>query len=181
MAELFHVNDTVVYGTTGVCLITDISEKEFYGKKIKYYTLKPIYQKASVIFVPMNNAKLKSKMRPVLSATEIYSIIRSFSDVEEGWIENDNARRERFSEILKSGERKDLVRMIKSLCAHRETQKENGRKLHASDERILNEAQKLLYEEFAHVLKIEPEQVLSLILNEISVEEKDNTNYTALK
>ncbi|MDD4413972.1 MAG: CarD family transcriptional regulator [Oscillospiraceae bacterium] len=173
---MFHVNDTVVYGTTGVCLITDISEKDFYGKKIKYYTLKPIYQKASVIFVPMNNTKLKSKMRPLLTASEINSIIHSLSDVEEGWIENDNARRERFSEILKSGDRKDIVRMIKSLYAHREIQKENGRKLHAPDERILNDAQQLLHEEFAHVLKIEPEQVLPLILNEICVEEKDNAN-----
>ncbi len=44
--------------------------------------------------------------------------------------------------------------------------------MHIADERFLNEAEKLLYEEFAHVLQIERNQVLPFILKQIQPEEK---------
>ena len=44
--------------------------------------------------------------------------------------------------------------------------------MHVADERFLNEAEKLLHEEFAHVLHIKREQVLSFIFEQIKIEER---------
>lgn len=171
--ELFKVNDTVLYGSHGVCLIADISPKEFCGKTKEYYTLRPVYENKSVIFVPADNAALKAKMRRILSTSEIYSIIRSMPDEENIWIENDTERKEKYSEILKNGNRRALMQMIKTIYIHRESLKAKGRKLRSSDERLFNDAEKMLYEEFAHVLNISRDEVLPFILEQIKVDEKN--------
>ena len=49
---------------------------------------------------------------------------------------------------------------------------EKGKKLHVNDARIFIEAEKMLYEEFAHVLHIEREQVLPFIMEQMEVEKK---------
>ena len=42
-----------------------------------------------------------------------------------------------------------------------------GKKLHAADERIMKEAEKLLYDEFSVVFDIRPEEVLPLIMKRL--------------
>ena len=49
---MFKVDDTVVYGTAGVCVISEIREMEICGSTADYYVLKPVDSKASQIFVP---------------------------------------------------------------------------------------------------------------------------------
>ncbi|MDP4120547.1 MAG: CarD family transcriptional regulator [Bacillota bacterium] len=173
---MYQINDTVLYGTNGICKITEISKREFYGKSIEYYILQPIYQNTSSIFIPVNNEALTSKIRRILSSDEIYSIIRSMPHEENIWIDDDNERKVKFSEILKTGDRKDLMLMIKTIYLRRTSQKEISKKIHSCDERFLNDAEKLLYEEFAHVLKIDRDDVLPLILQEIEIEEKKSLN-----
>lgn len=68
----FQVNDSVLYGAEGVCRITDICEQDFMGERAMYYVLKPVYGATSTVFVPVNNERLKAKMRRILSAEEIY-------------------------------------------------------------------------------------------------------------
>lgn len=46
------------------------------------------------------------------------------------------------------------------------------KRLHISDESFLKDAEKLLYEEFAHVLNITKDQVLPFIMRQIEIEEK---------
>lgn len=168
---MFHLHDTVLYGTNGVFQITEISQKDFCGKPTPYFTLTPVYKNKSVIFVPMNNAMLKAKMRRMLTPGEIRDIVRAMPDAKPVWIENENERKVRYTEILNSGDRKELLRMLKAIHLHRKVQREKGRKLHACDERFFNEAETLLHEEFAHVLKIDCDQVLPLILKELDDEE----------
>lgn len=88
------------------------------------------------------------------------------------WIDNDNARRERYREILQSGDRAQLVGLIKALYCRQQEQQAKGRKLHAADERYLHEAEKILYEEFAHVLRIKRDEVLPFIMEQIQVKER---------
>lgn len=44
-----------------------------------------------------------------------------------------------------------------------------GKKLYKNDEKVMKEAEKMLYEEFAHVLDIRPDQVLPFIMQQIEV------------
>ena len=88
------------------------------------------------------------------------------------WIEDEKERKVVYKEILERGDRKELVGMIKALHLHEQKQKEKGRKLHMADERFFKTAEKVLYDEFALVLNIQPEQVLPFIMQQIHLEEK---------
>ena len=74
---MFQVNDMVLYGTNGVCKVVDIDERDCGGRMVEYYILKPIYAANSTIFVPVNNEKLTSKMRYVLTKEEIDTKLRA--------------------------------------------------------------------------------------------------------
>lgn len=164
---MFQINDTVVYGSDGICVIEEIAARTFDHKTQEYYVLRPLYGNQSTIFVPTQNEKLCAKMRRLLSAEEIYAIIRGLPGAEPVWIENEALRKQRYAEILRSGDRRDILLLLKTLRLHRRQLKDSGRKFHASDERFLKEAERVLYGEFAHVLHLEPAQVEPMILREI--------------
>lgn len=164
---MFSVGNIVSYGMQGICEISEITEKKFKSNVIKYYVLVPVFDKSSKIFVPIENETLTSKMRRILSKDEILNIIESMPDNEIIWIENDNERKEKYKEILSGGDRTKIVKLIKTLYLHQKHQKQIGKKLHISDERLLKEAEKLLYDEFAFVLNIDRNDVLSYIIDQI--------------
>lgn len=164
---MFQVHDTVLYGTDGVCEIVEIAARTFGRKTQEYFVLQPLYGNQATIFVPTQNEKLCAKMRRILSADEIYAIIRTMADEEPLWIENEAARKEAYLQILRGGDRRAMARLIKTLYLHRQEVKNTGRKFHASDERMMKEAEKLLYGEFAHVLHLEPAQVQPFIQQKI--------------
>ena len=74
-----------------------------------------------------------------------------------------------------SGDRMSLIKMIKALYFHQQKQQEKGKRLRASDERFFTEAERILYDEFALVLNIEPEQVLPFIMEQVQISEKNQT------
>ena len=164
---MFQVNDTVVYGSDGICVIEEIAPRTFDHKTQEYYVLRPLYGNQSTIFVPVQNEKLCAKMRHLLSEEEIYAIIRGLPGAESVWIENEALRKQTYTEILRSGDRKNILRLLKTLHLHQKKLRNSGRKFHASDERFMKEAERVLYGEFAHVLHLEPAQVEPMILREI--------------
>jgi len=156
-----------MYGTHGICKIACIEEHNFTGTTKEYYVLKPIQDEKATIYVCVSNEKATSQMRQVMSEEEIYRMIEAMPDEASEWIENKNERNEKYKEILNSGDRMALVRMIKSLYLHREHQKEIGKKLHLTDEKFFKDAEKMLYDEFAVVLNIKPDQVLPFIMGQL--------------
>lgn len=169
---MYHINNSVLYGTEGVCIISEIEEKEMGGEHQQYYVLKPVYRSESTIYVPVNSEKLTSKMRRVLSADEVYELIKTMPEEGTIWIDNKTDRQEKYKRILLSGDRTELIRLIKTLYLRQQAQKEMGKKLYVADENMMKDAERILYEEFAHVLDIEREQVFPMILEQIDPEEK---------
>ncbi len=166
---MFQVNDTILYGTDGVCTISEITHMTIKGKTLEYYVLKPAQGSQSTIYVPTQNEKLLGKMRKVLSAEEIHEMIQSMPDEETVWIEDEAERKQTCARILQSGDRRALIRMIKALYLHQQDLKRAGRKFHVSDERFLKEAERILYNEFAHVLHLEQSEVLPFIREQIGL------------
>ena len=160
---MYQIGNTVIYKNDGVCKITEIIVRTFREKEIEYYVLNPVHNQNAEILVPKNNPDLVGKMRKVLTKEEIIQIIEAMPDEEEIWILNETDRKEKYREILNSGDRTELVRLIKTLYVHKQNQKQCGRKLHLADEKFLRDAEKMLYDEFAYVLEIAPEEVLEYI------------------
>lgn len=170
-SKMYNVNDTILYGTHGVCRIEEKAEKEFMGSKKEYYVLKPLSNPSGTLFVPVGSEKAESKMRRILSQEEIYELIRTMPYEEANWIERENERKEEYRRIIAGGDRSELIRMIKALYFHKKKREEEGKRLYLSDERFFHEAERILYEEFQYVLNIEREELLPLIFEQIQAGE----------
>lgn len=169
MIFLFNVGDTVLYGTQGVCKITDITLKQLGKAELKYYCLKPVYQPNNTIFVPVENQALTQRMRRVLSEEEIEELITAMPDEQTVWIENDLERNAKYREMISSGDRHAVVRVIKTLYFKQLERQKCGKRLHINDEILLSQAETLLHNELALVLNITPEQVVPFLMREIDV------------
>lgn len=172
---MFSKNDYIVYGTTGVCKIIDVIKKKFgSNKEREYYVLKPTYESNSTIYAPVDSEAIS--IRKIMTVKEVYDLISTMPDNETIWIDDFNLRKEKYIEILKKGDKKELVKLIKTLYIQKEEKKEDGKKLYVSDEKIMTDAQRLLHEEFALVLNIKVEEVLPFILGELEPTEKTEIN-----
>ena len=169
---MFNVNEYVIYGAIGVCRIEEIIERTVCGIKNEYYVLKPAFENKATVYVPVKNEQLTAKMKKVLSAEEIYALIRSIPSSDSVWIENEQERKKEYARILAGGDRAELICMIKTLYIHKQDRIKNKKKLHISDENFFKEAERLLYEEFAHVLDIKRSQVVPFIAERIEVDKR---------
>ena len=173
---LLKINDIVLYGAEGVCKIKDITRENFGEGIMEYYVLQPIYKDSLTIFVHTGNDHLISKMRRVLSREEIEKIILTMPEEELLSIEDESAREIKYQEIINSGDRRAVVKLIKTIYLRQKNRKEQKKKPYAIDERFLKEAEKLLYDEFALVLNVKPNQVLPLIIKQIEYSKRRKAN-----
>jgi len=164
---MFNIGDTVLYGTTGVCKIDSTVFREIGGTKKEYFVLRPLAHDNATVFVPCDNPVLLDKMRRMLSRDEIESIINEVKASPDIWEEDDVARRELYGEIIRSGDRKRVMLLIRSLYNVRLARQAEGKRLHLSDERYLSEAERLLYDEFSAVLGLNPSEVDPYIIEQM--------------
>lgn len=164
---MYSVNEKIHYGGSGVCVIQEIATMRFGRTREKYYVLKPVYQNSSVIYVPVENEALVSKMRPVLSREEVDRLIDGMPEIPTAWEEDPQARKASFDALLRSNECRSLIILIKTLHAQKKRRQADGKALHVSDETFLREAQRLLYDEFAGALEIQPTQVHAYIQSKL--------------
>lgn len=170
--KMFKKNDTVLYGSEGVCAVNDITQRQFKDCIMQYYVLKPVYKEGATVFVPVENKDLVAKMKRILSVEDIHQLIEDMPHQTIEWIDNDNLRKEKYREILKNGNRKQLIQLIRTIYLKQEELKKIGKKIHATDDNIFKEAERILYEKFAYVLNIHKEEVVPFIFHQIELKEK---------
>ena len=168
---MFHCGETVLYGTEGVCRIAEIREMKVGRTRENYYVLKPVYRESATIYVPVDNEKLVARMRRLLSAQEIDSLLGAVALEDVPWVDDPNERRTVYGEILASGDRCRIVRMIRTLYLRRQQLRTAGRQLRSGDDQLLREAEKLLPDEFALVLAIPQQEVPAYIRSRIEAGE----------
>lgn len=163
---MFKINDYVVYGLTGVCLIIDIKiEKNFSDDEIECYILQPVYHDKMIIKTPVNNPKVL--MREIISKDEVLSIIASIPEKKTNWINNVRLRKEYFKAALRTGRSEELIKIIKTIYLEKEERSNSGKRIMQTDENTMKLAEKRLYEEFAIALNISPDEVASYIHSHI--------------
>ena len=162
---MYAVNDTVMYGQSGICKITEICDRKFGRETLKYYVLRPVYGDNMVIYCPVDSDKVR--IRKLLSAEEVVALIREMPAQQGDWIENDNLRKEAQTEILRRGDHKELIALIKTLYRKRTETENSGRRFHRADAEAMAQAEKMLYQEFAQVLDIAPDEVVPFIIGKI--------------
>ena len=163
---MFKVNDYIMYGMTGVCQVVDIRKESFIDNLQKeYYVLKYIYSNDTIIKIPTDNEKVP--MRKILSKGDVTTLIDGIPNSKSIWIDDDRKRNEEFKSILKTGDTENLIKLIRSIYLDKEYKKSIGKKAYKVDEEIMQIAERLLNEEFATILNIEPNEVAQYISSHV--------------
>ena len=162
---MLKVGEKVMYGAAGACTVTETVMRRFgeTQKEREYYVLTPVRDGRTTLYVPVDNMALQAKMRRLLSPEELKELVRSLPEEDAPWIADEKIRQEKYKDTLKNGNRRELIAMTRTLYRHRKQVKAMGRRLHVTDERLFQEAEKLLCDEFAVVLGMEPRQVIAFL------------------
>ncbi len=160
---MFQVGDKILYGCNGACMIEDLSIMRFGRTREKYYILRPLFQKAAVIYVPADNETLLDQMRLMPSREEVDQMIADFPAAEPVWVEDAQERKTYYDQIMRGNDCFARLRLIKTLLDHKKQRLADGKNLHVSDENFLREAKKLICDEFAYPLQLDPSEVLEYI------------------
>ena len=87
---MFKINDYVVYGSNGVCKVTDIEQVTLRNEELEYYILSPVYNEKMTIKTPVNNQKIL--MRELMTKAEIVNLLKEISKNETVEIEDSRRR-----------------------------------------------------------------------------------------
>ncbi|MFV0399997.1 MAG: CarD family transcriptional regulator [Oscillospiraceae bacterium] len=165
---MYQVGDIVVYGNTGVCRITEISEQKIPGsvERKPYYTLSACHQQC-VIHTPVDNPKVL--MRPIISKDEAERLIDSLPSLQttpcQGKASGELA--EQYRQTIRSNSCADLLVLTKSLYAKKIALEGQKRKYGSVDERYMRRAEELLFGELSMALDIDLEEVASYISSRV--------------
>lgn len=166
---MYEVGKLVVYGVHGVCRIRDREVRTVDRKSVEYLVLEPIGQPGSCYLVPAGNPNALAKLHPVMSREELEALLCSQQIRKSNWIPDENARKQRYRELIGSGDRIALLQMIYTLELHKKEQAALGRKFHQCDDNFLRDALRLIDSEFAVVLGIEPGAVGSYVQEKLKL------------
>ncbi len=168
---MFEVGDRIVYGTHGVCEVTAIGRLSMSvaDRRKKYYTLRPVYQQDSLIYVPVDNKKIK--MRLILTQKESEEFIQKIPQIDTIWIANERDREKLYREALISCDCRELIRIIKTIYLRKLLRERNGKKVAAVDERYFRQAEDLLYGELSLSLDMGREKIEPYIREQIEARE----------
>ncbi|MBO5060334.1 MAG: CarD family transcriptional regulator [Clostridia bacterium] len=172
MTALYQKGDYIRYAAAGVCLIEDIKKIDYTHshKPQDFYVLKPVAASGSTIYVPLANEELTAKMRYILNHGEIDSLIESMKNEKIEWIDDRKERTESFKAVIKRCEPQELLRLVSCIYLKKQEFAENGKKLSATDDSILSQAETLIENEFSFVLNLSGGQVGEYIRQKLGIE-----------
>lgn len=160
---MFSVNDHVVFGNHGICVIKAIGplDLSIAERGRLYYTLEPLYAQKNTIYTPVDNEK--SSLRRAITREEALELIDRIPQVETVWVLDEKRREEKYKEIMKQNDCMGWMQIIKTLYLKKQKRLAEGRKNTARDELYLKLAEDFLYGEFAAALDVEKGEVEDLI------------------
>ncbi|MBQ8950485.1 MAG: CarD family transcriptional regulator [Eubacterium sp.] len=164
---MFSVGDYVVYGSNGVCRITDIGPMDLPGvsKDKLFYTMTPCYIRDSSLFTPIDNPRVI--MRPVMTKDEAESFVESIKDIDGITIKEEKHRELEYKEAVLSCDPEVLVGIIKTIYGRMNERIAEGKKVTSSDSKYFHIAEDSLYGELAISLGIEKDEVKNYIHDKI--------------
>ena len=155
---MYQTGDKVVYGSHGICCVVGQETRVIDKRNVIYLVLEPMGQGAARFYVPTHNQAAMGKLRRLLTRKELEDLLNSEKIRVDGWIRDENQRKQTYRELISSGDLAKLMQMVHTLYRHKNAQAAAGRKVHLCDENFLRDAEKLLASEAAIVLGMEYDQ-----------------------
>ncbi|MBD5097476.1 MAG: CarD family transcriptional regulator [Lachnospiraceae bacterium] len=165
---MFDIGDYIVYGINGICRVADITHPDISGADGDrlYYVLIPEKARSSKLFCPADNDRIM--IRKVISCEEAKQIIAESKTIEPLCITNERMRDDSYKSVMKSGDCRQWIQIIKTLLIRKKEREENGKKITATDERYLKMAEEGLYSELALATGSDKEKIRDIIIQSVS-------------
>ena len=116
---MFKVGDHVVYGTNGVCLVSDITPSPFdKNDRRTYYVLKPLSgASTSLIYTPVDNEHVP--MRPLLARKEVEALLDGIGSIPCLTVSEERARKLTYRNAIAAAEPQAYISLIKTVEGRR--------------------------------------------------------------
>ncbi|MCH6267402.1 CarD family transcriptional regulator [Neobacillus citreus] len=164
---MFSIGDMVIYSVHGICKIDDICEKTVSGKTSLYYVLHPTEGNNQLtISTPVHNSKVV--MHELPDSEEANEIIESFKYPGVKWNDKPNIRHQLYSNIVNSGDRKEIAKLVNTLMRQKIDVELRGRKLYEQDRKLLDTIQSILFKELAISLETTSGEINEMIIDLIT-------------
>ena len=164
---MYQAGDWVVYGIHGVCRVIGTEKQLVNRKRTQYLVLEPLAQAESRFYLPTENPTAMAKLKAVLSKEALMALISSEEVRQDAWIQDENQRKQYYRELIGSGDRVSLMKMVSTLYRYKASQAAAGRKFHQSEENFLRDAEKLLSSEISLVMDLPPEDARNYLREQL--------------
>jgi CarD family transcriptional regulator len=154
---MFNKGDFIIYSGRGICRIDDICEKQQQGIMKSYYILHPVEDYKLKISISTDNDSVK--MMELISEEEAEVILDSFKLPGIDWIDGDNERIEIYSDIVKTGNRKEIARIVNTLMKKKIEAEISGSRFIEKDKKLLAKIQNIFFAELAYSLNTTYEEI----------------------
>lgn len=158
-SSIFHINDYLIYGGSGVCVVEDIRIPEIKGldPTKEYYILRPIYDNGGTIFSPIDNTR--NVMRRLITREEVSDLWEKLSAAALLWNATEKIQESDFLGVIRTYDPFDWACIIKTLYERVESRTRQKKSIGETDKRYLRMTEDLLYGELAVTLDIPKDQV----------------------
>ena len=156
---MFDVGDYIIYGSNGVCKITNVGPMKVSGlsKDKLYYTLIPCYIRDSEIFTPVDNERVV--MRRVMTKDEANQFVNDIDTIGKLKIIEEKKRELEYRQAVLSCDPKILVELMKTIKERMDKRVADGKKITASDAKYFHIAEEGLFGELAVSLELKKDEV----------------------
>ncbi len=155
---MFEIGDKIVYPMQGAGIIKNIEEKEFCGKRRKYYVINMVTGNMKIM-IPTERI-LDSNIRLISDASTLDNVLFSFKS-EDSTSQKTIPSKQRYQinmQKLKSGSLKENIEVVYNL-----TKIDKEKTLNSSEKQMLMNARKFLVDEIALIKKISENEADDLL------------------
>lgn len=156
---MYSVGDKIIYGGSGVCVVTEICTPNFSREELgkQYYKLRPICG-SETIYAPVET---NAFMRPVMTRREAEALVDRIPEIQAQPCCSTSITmlRQQYDEFFRSHDCESYIRLIKGVYA----KGESGKRLGQTDQRYMKRAEDILHNELAAALEMEPSQIPAYI------------------
>lgn len=170
---MFQKGELIIYGSKGVCEVTDISTITISGadRDKLYYILRPVHDKDGRIFTPVDGQK--TVMRRILNREEAMELIESIPSVGHLWVADERLREMNYKQAVNSCDCREWIKIIKTLWSRNQQRLSQGKKITAMDRKYFKMAEDNLYGEFSASLDLPQENMEEYITRKVGGEGQD--------
>jgi CarD family transcriptional regulator len=145
---MFNKGDLVIYSGHGICRVDDICDKTYSGNTRTYYVLHPLENSHQLtISIPIDNQKVN--ISRLIQSDQAKEILESFHLPGVDWIVNNHNRIQVYNDIVKSGNRIEIAKVVNTLIRKKQQSKLNEKKFGEQDKHLLFTIQNILFNELA--------------------------------